>query len=394
MVLCSLDKRIWRHRQPLLLIYFRPSSGVHNWVVVENLEGLDATVDEHRLQHQRVSIRRRLSESHRLIREMRLVSREARQRGEVAEHDVSVRVQGMGDTIGILPINAIRSPTTTMNIREFLVTHAGREHGQTLSILHPWYEPAHYVLLRPAGDEGWSPGMRSESGDTRITLSRYCTQETLRSCYLQSCGRLFSEWLCDSASRLLDERLYFIRNNRRLLIPYSELRRAVGGRGRGNGRRGRGRRGRGSTRRRVTTDRTRDAGVQPGRTILPATFTTSPRWYRARLEDALAVAARLGSPTFFITLTANPRWPEIINELLPGQSASDRPDVVLRVFRARVLQVRRHLTRIFCAYGERYSLVVYEFQHRGKSTACRAGMAHSKGGQNSVPNIVSVNCRR
>ena len=33
-----------------------------------------------------------------------------------------------------------------------------------------------------------------------------------------------------------------------------------------------------------------------------------------------------------MTFTANPQWPEITENLLPGQDAKDRPDLVVRVF--------------------------------------------------------------
>lgn len=107
-------------------------------------------------------------------------------------------------------------------------------------------------------------------------------------------------------------------------------------------------------------------GICWGAPFLPASFTTSPRWYHAYLEDTLAIAARLGAPTFFITFTANPTWQAITNELLPGQTASDRPDVVLRVFRGKLVQIRQYLREIFSPSGERYSLRVIDFQHRGK----------------------------
>ncbi|CAN0131495.1 unnamed protein product, partial [Ectocarpus sp. 13 AM-2016] len=51
--------------------------------------------------------------------------------------------------------------------------------------------------------------------------------------------------------------------------------------------------------------------------------------------------------------------------LAPGQSAADRPDIVLRVFRARVLALRPHLEAVFCPGGVSYSLTAWEFQHRG-----------------------------
>ncbi|EIW59200.1 uncharacterized protein TRAVEDRAFT_121299, partial [Trametes versicolor FP-101664 SS1] len=34
-------------------------------------------------------------------------------------------------------------------------------------------------------------------------------------------------------------------------------------------------------------------------------------------------------------MTANPRWPEVERELLPGQTPSDRPDLIARVFQMK-----------------------------------------------------------
>ena len=59
----------------------------------------------------------------------------------------------------------------------------------------------------------------------------------------------------------------------------------------------------------------------------------------------MAICRTYGKPDIFLTMTANPNWPEIQEELLwevdpaPGanhqrrrQKASDRPDIVARVF--------------------------------------------------------------
>ena len=70
------------------------------------------------------------------------------------------------------------------------------------------------------------------------------------------------------------------------------------------------------------------------------------------LQDSLAICHDCRKPDLFLTMTANPTWPEIANNLLPGkyvlflcvnfvlsallqligQSATDQPDLVARVF--------------------------------------------------------------
>jgi hypothetical protein len=52
-----------------------------------------------------------------------------------------------------------------------------------------------------------------------------------------------------------------------------------------------------------------------------------------RYQDAMAMVLRVGRPDLFITFTCNPKWPEIQKELYPGQTATERPDLVARVFK-------------------------------------------------------------
>jgi len=49
------------------------------------------------------------------------------------------------------------------------------------------------------------------------------------------------------------------------------------------------------------------------------------------------------------TVTCNPGWPEIADSLLPGQTATDRPDLVVRVFHLREQQMMKEIVtdRIF-----------------------------------------------
>ncbi|XP_058810410.1 uncharacterized protein LOC131675446 [Phymastichus coffea] len=49
----------------------------------------------------------------------------------------------------------------------------------------------------------------------------------------------------------------------------------------------------------------------------------------------MAIVNETGKPDIFLTMTCNPNWPEISENLLPGQQDSDRPDLVARVFDLR-----------------------------------------------------------
>jgi len=81
--------------------------------------------------------------------------------------------------------------------------------------------------------------------------------------------------------------------------------------------------------------------------------------------DAMTLVTRFGKPDLFITMACNPYWNEIMEELLPGQTAQDRPDVVTRVYIARLLNLHDDLIKKgvlgkVAAYAH-----VTEFQKRG-----------------------------
>ena len=48
---------------------------------------------------------------------------------------------------------------------------------------------------------------------------------------------------------------------------------------------------------------------------------------KRRYMDAMTLVQKYGKPNFFLTVTCNPHWEEIIRELEPGQTAQDRPDI-------------------------------------------------------------------
>ena len=50
----------------------------------------------------------------------------------------------------------------------------------------------------------------------------------------------------------------------------------------------------------------------------------------------MGIVHHYGKPDLFITFTCNPRWKEITDELLENQTASDRPDLVARVFKLKL----------------------------------------------------------
>ncbi len=99
--------------------------------------------------------------------------------------------------------------------------------------------------------------------------------------------------------------------------------------------------------------------------ILSSSFTGSVRYMQQLYQDSMAIVRDFGKPDLFITVTCNPKWPEITNELLPNQQASDRPDLVTRVFKLKLESITKDLF-IRGVLGKVIAHVhVIEFQKRG-----------------------------
>jgi hypothetical protein len=79
----------------------------------------------------------------------------------------------------------------------------------------------------------------------------------------------------------------------------------------------------------------------------------------------MAIVAKHGKPDIFVTFTCNPKWAAITDELPPGQTTSDRPDIFTRVFKIYLKELLNDVIhrRLFGEIvGYAYTI---EFQKRG-----------------------------
>ncbi|XP_053213304.1 uncharacterized protein LOC128396721 [Panonychus citri] len=84
-----------------------------------------------------------------------------------------------------------------------------------------------------------------------------------------------------------------------------------------------------------------------------------------RYQDAMAIVRQFGKPDYFITMTCNPKWPEILQSIKPNERAEDRPDIVVRIFAGKVSELKRLIMKKQI-FGPVISLIhVIEFQKRG-----------------------------
>ena len=100
---------------------------------------------------------------------------------------------------------------------------------------------------------------------------------------------------------------------------------------------------------------------------LPDSVHGSQRHMSNLAKNALVLVSEFGCPHVFLTLTCNPEWPEILSQLLMGQTAFDRPDVTVAVFKSRLDKFKTNIRnrKYFQSREVVYLLHVIEYQYRG-----------------------------
>jgi Helitron helicase-like domain at N-terminus len=203
-------------------------------------------------------------------------------------------------------------------------------------------------LANAADGDGGDAPHRGANGD-RITARDYAAflmhdRDPPDNCLIVRGKRLFQEWLCDMYAKVESHRLAFQRFNQHTL-RVDEYRGVV--------------------------DAVARAGVNEnpdvGRpVILSSSFRGGPRHMSQLYQDAMALVRAHGKPDLFITMTCNPAWPEIANELKPNEVANDRPDLVARVFRLKLKSLLDDLEGQSPVFGSVRAMVhVVEWQKRG-----------------------------
>ena len=85
----------------------------------------------------------------------------------------------------------------------------------------------------------------------------------------------------------------------------------------------------------------------------------------SRFQDAMAVIREKGKPSLFITMTCNPNWKEIQEQLLEGQKEKDRPDLEARVFKMKFDELMDDLVKKGWFGKVSAYMAVIEYQKRG-----------------------------
>ena len=99
--------------------------------------------------------------------------------------------------------------------------------------------------------------------------------------------------------------------------------------------------------------------------ILLSSYTNSPRQMFQLYQDAMTIVRKFGKPDLFITFTCNPLWDEITCSLLINQKATDRPDLIVRVFRQKLRELLNDILEKNLLGKPIAHVYTIEFQKRG-----------------------------
>ena len=118
-----------------------------------------------------------------------------------------------------------------------------------------------------------------------------------------------------------------------------------------------------------------DTAQQGQCVILPSTHPGSPHHMYQLFQDSMAICRFARKPDLFVTMTANPKWPEITENLLPDdasnaqgkishQDPSDQPDIIACVFEQKSKSLLKKVDNGFFgkSIGRVHSI---EFQKHG-----------------------------
>lgn len=222
-------------------------------------------------------------------------------------------------------------------------------------------DPMLYPLFFPRGELGWhhrlqQEGVRRNAVRTRNSIREFtCYRLGIRyhnnndtindnMSLLHNGGFLLQQYTCDQYVRMESNNLEYIRRHQTELFAESYQGLVD----------------------HINQQLQLDVPVAVGRRmILPSSFTGGPRYMKQCYHDAMGIVCKCGKPNLFITFTCNPRWLEITQNLARGTTASDRPDLVARVFNAKLKQLMHDIT-VNNIFGNVDAYVyTVEFQKRG-----------------------------
>ncbi|XP_052152036.1 uncharacterized protein LOC127770382 [Oryza glaberrima] len=250
-----------------------------------------------------------------------------------------------------------------------VILHGNNNDIQGIRSYYGCYDPLSYPLFFPKAELGWHADIpkfgvkvedimkarqnRNNSDEDPDSGSRLCVSVRDYYCYkfqmrpgifnpILHGGRLLQQFAVDTYNKIESSRLDYIWNHQKEIRAdlYQSLLDSI------------------------NTGENKGSAIGK-RTVLASSFIGGPRDKLRRYMDAMTLVRKYGKPDIFLTMTCNPNWEEIIHELKFGQTPQDRPDLIVRVFKAKLEEMKKQLfEKGILGIVQAYTYVV-EFQKRG-----------------------------
>ena len=213
-----------------------------------------------------------------------------------------------------------------------IVVESRSEGLQRISELHPSYLALQYPLLIPFGEDCYRVDIpHREERKSKKKVDSKCSMREYFAYHIQdrvgkfslilNARRLLQQFLVDVYTMIESERLFYVRFQQSKLRceTYTNLQT-------------------------LNQNGPTDLAKVGTPVILPSSFTGGARYMRENYLDAMAICKRHGYPDFFITITCNPKWPEIRRFLKDKKTnPEDRPDILARLFKVKLDSIMKDL---------------------------------------------------
>ncbi|XP_035838299.1 uncharacterized protein LOC118485895 [Helianthus annuus] len=203
---------------------------------------------------------------------------------------------------------------------------------ERISELHPSYLSLQYPLLFPYGEDMYRVDIlhRGLNPDTN-SKRPMCTMREFFAYRLQdrvdkfslihNAKRLFQQFVVDAYTMIESERLFYIRRQQTHLR--SETVQNI---------------------QNASNAGKKDMSKIGTRIFIPSSFTGGSRYMMQNYLDAMSLCKWFGYPDFFITITCNPKWPEVQRFLKDTTiRPEDRPDILCRIFKIKLDSITKEL---------------------------------------------------
>ncbi|ESK82929.1 transcriptional factor b3 [Moniliophthora roreri MCA 2997] len=246
----------------------------------------------------------------------------------------------------------------TMSLLQNMLQHSSPY--PHISDSHPAYAPLQYVLLFPHGEAGWHYGLLQRAteghqgqrieddevgeGEDEAEELQQSSQSTGEFSTILNGGRLLQQYVVDMWASADQNRLHYLCSNQNKLHAsvYSGLEDSMN-----------------------CSDDNILLNQLGQRYILPSSYIGGPQNMQQCYQDAMALAQYYRNVNIFLTMTANPEWKEVTDELYPWQSPYDRPDLISRVFHLKKQALIDDITKKHI-FGPAVAFVyTIEFQKHG-----------------------------